>query len=157
MDLARFIRGRVDAGESNAAIASKLGIDQTTIAHHLTLLELAPVLADAWRSGRCTSPRTLHELNQLHETDPQAVVAVLEGGQPLTRAAVAALKAAPSDSRSSRSAVGRLHDVASLIDQANRCCDRLAAIFSQMARAPAAPDEEAVVALRKRLARMAKG
>lgn len=32
LDMARFIRGRVDAGESNATIAKRLTIDQTTLA-----------------------------------------------------------------------------------------------------------------------------
>jgi ParB/RepB/Spo0J family partition protein len=56
LDMARFIRGRIDAGESNAAIAKRLAIDQTTVAHHLSLLSLPPVLEDALTSGRCTSP-----------------------------------------------------------------------------------------------------
>ena len=30
LDLARFMRSRVDAGESNAEIAKRMGIDQTT-------------------------------------------------------------------------------------------------------------------------------
>jgi ParB family transcriptional regulator, chromosome partitioning protein len=37
MDLARLIRRQADAGDSNATIARCLGIDQTTIAHHLGL------------------------------------------------------------------------------------------------------------------------
>ncbi|MEO8921493.1 MAG: ParB/RepB/Spo0J family partition protein [Caldimonas sp.] len=40
LDLARFMRARVDAGESNAEIAKRMGIDQTTVAHHLALLTL---------------------------------------------------------------------------------------------------------------------
>ncbi len=44
LDLARFIRGRVDGGESNATVAKRLGIDQTTLAHHLALLALPPEL-----------------------------------------------------------------------------------------------------------------
>ena len=48
LDLARFIRGRVDAGDSNATIARRMGLDQTTIAHHLALLELPPELHDTY-------------------------------------------------------------------------------------------------------------
>lgn len=59
LDLARFIRSRVDLGETNAAIAGRLGIDLTTVAHHLALLELPPPLETALKSGRCVSPRTL--------------------------------------------------------------------------------------------------
>lgn len=78
LDLARFIRSRVDAGESNATVAKKLSLDQTTVAHHLTLLTLPPVLDEALKSGRCTSPRTLHELSKLHEQSPSKVETLLK-------------------------------------------------------------------------------
>ena len=58
LDLARFIRAKVDEGESNATIAKRLVMDPTTVAHHLALLDLPPELDDALKSGRCTSPRT---------------------------------------------------------------------------------------------------
>ena len=35
LELARFIREQVDAGESNATIARQLGMNLTTVAHHL--------------------------------------------------------------------------------------------------------------------------
>jgi ParB family chromosome partitioning protein len=41
LDLARFIKGRVDAGESNSEIARRLGMNLTTVAHQLALLSLA--------------------------------------------------------------------------------------------------------------------
>lgn len=47
LELARFIRAHVDAGDSNATIARQLGINLTAVAHHLSLLELPPVLDDA--------------------------------------------------------------------------------------------------------------
>jgi ParB family transcriptional regulator, chromosome partitioning protein len=52
LDLARFIRGRVDAGDSNATIGKRLGMDLTSVAHHLALLELPPELRDAMQAGR---------------------------------------------------------------------------------------------------------
>ncbi len=70
LELARFIRAQVDAGDSNATIARQLGMNLTAVAHHLSLLELPPVLDDALKSGRCTSPRTLHELGKLHADRP---------------------------------------------------------------------------------------
>jgi ParB family transcriptional regulator, chromosome partitioning protein len=57
LDMARLIRRQADAGDSNATIAKRMGIDQTTIAHHLALLELPPELNEAMKAGRCTSPR----------------------------------------------------------------------------------------------------
>ena len=67
LELARFIRVQVDAGDSNATIAKQLGMNLTTVAHHLALLDLPPELAEALKSGRCTSPRTPHEFSKLHD------------------------------------------------------------------------------------------
>ena len=44
LDLARFIKGQADAGDSNAAISKRLGMNLTTVAHHLALLALPPEL-----------------------------------------------------------------------------------------------------------------
>ena len=49
LDLARFMRSRAEAGESNAEIARRMGIDQTTVAHHLALLTLPPDLEQVER------------------------------------------------------------------------------------------------------------
>jgi ParB/RepB/Spo0J family partition protein len=70
IELASFIRAQVNAGDSNATVAKQLGMNLTAVAHHLSLLELPPVLDDALKSGRCTSPRTLHELSKLHAKSP---------------------------------------------------------------------------------------
>jgi ParB family chromosome partitioning protein len=58
LELAQFIRRRVDAGESNAEVGRQLGMDLSTVAHHLALLSLPPVLNQAFKDGRCESPRT---------------------------------------------------------------------------------------------------
>ena len=57
LDLARFIRSRIDAGDSNSTLAKALGLDLTTVAHHLALLDLPPVVDAAMKAGRCASPR----------------------------------------------------------------------------------------------------
>jgi ParB family chromosome partitioning protein len=93
LDLARFIRARVDEGESNATIAKRLVMDLTTVAHHLALLDLPPALDDALKSGRCTSPRTLYELGKLHQAQPEQVTALLAGEADITRVTVAAVRA----------------------------------------------------------------
>jgi ParB/RepB/Spo0J family partition protein len=99
LDLARFMRSRFDAGESNAEIANRMGIDLTSVAHHLALLTLPPELDEALRSGRCTSPRTLYELAKLQKTKPERVKAIVSGGGEITRKAVASLTRAPRSSR----------------------------------------------------------
>jgi ParB family chromosome partitioning protein len=95
LELARFVRAQVDAGDSNVTIARQLGMNLTAIAHHLALLELPPVLDDVLKSGRCTSPRTLHELCKLHVHRPDEVQALLSSGAEITRSAVATLRAEP--------------------------------------------------------------
>ncbi len=69
-DLACFIRARVGAGESNSSIAKRMGMNLTSVAHHLALLELPPELDGALRTGRCTSPRTLRKLSKLRQDQP---------------------------------------------------------------------------------------
>jgi ParB family chromosome partitioning protein len=122
LDLARFIKSRVDAGESNAAIAKRLGMNLTTVAHHLALLELPPELDEALKSGRCTSPRTLHELSKLHDKNPNQVQGLLASRSDITRTTVMALRAAADDGAASEAAPSSSNK---LIAQANGACDRL--------------------------------
>jgi ParB family transcriptional regulator, chromosome partitioning protein len=121
LDLARFIRGRIDAGESNSEVARRLGMNLTTVAHHLALLELPPVLDEALKSGRYTSPRTLHELGKLHAEDSVQVANLLSSGVEITRAKVTALRAAPP-TPSVKEASGSAS--AELIARALVACDR---------------------------------
>jgi ParB family transcriptional regulator, chromosome partitioning protein len=122
LDLARFIRARVDEGESNTSIAKRLVMDPTTVAHHLALLHLPPPLDEALKSGRCTSPKTLYELGKLHQAQPEQVKALIAGECEITRAAVAAIRA-----KHAPVAVDPCHkrSAASLLAQANSQCARL--------------------------------
>jgi ParB family chromosome partitioning protein len=52
IEIARFIKGRIDAGESNVTIAKRIGMNLTSVAHHLTLFELPPELGQAMQAGR---------------------------------------------------------------------------------------------------------
>ena len=88
LDLARFIRARVDEGDSNATVARRMGIDKMTLAHHLALLDLPPELNEAMQAGRCISPRTLYELDKLHRGEPERVRALLAGDGEITRSTV---------------------------------------------------------------------
>ena len=122
LDVARLIRARVDAGESNTTIAQRLGMNLTTVAHHLALLELPPELDDALKSGRFTSPRTLHELHQLQSEQPEPVRELLASSAEITRTAVNALRAKANDGRSDGPTQIPL---AMHIAQAYAACDRL--------------------------------
>ena len=87
LDLARFICGRIDAGDSNTTVAKALGLDLTTVAHHLPLLDLPPVVDAAMKAGRCSSPRTLYELGKLHAAQPERVAELVAGTDPITAVA----------------------------------------------------------------------
>jgi ParB family chromosome partitioning protein len=144
LDLARFISGQMDAGDSQTTIARQLGMNLTTVAHHLSLLDLPPVLDDALRVGRCTSPRTLHELSALHDRYPEHVVDLLDGSAPVTREAVKALRARV-DSTSAT-------DPARLIGLAMVACDRLEKLLAGIDKRGSAGDLDALHALDARLA-----
>ena len=154
LDLARFIRGRADAGDSNATVAKRLGMNLTTVAHHLALLGLPPELDDALKSGRITSPRTLHELNSLHAEQPDQVRTLLGSGAELTRSQVSALRAAAKNGAASDASMSSAHKLVKQLDDA---CDRLERALSHMqhfSREQAALPE--VIALRIRVEGLTK-
>jgi ParB family chromosome partitioning protein len=155
LDLARFMRARVDAGESNAEIARRLGVDLTTVAHHLALLTLPPELDEALRSGRCTSPRTLYELARLHATKPEQVKAIVAGEGEITRRKVASLKKAPQVPRRTRRDAAAPRRKLSLADRASGLCDRLESLLAQMKKPGASITCEELGSLRQRLAVLA--
>lgn len=155
LDLARFMRSRVDAGESNAAIATGMGIDQTTVAHHLALLTLPPELDEAFRSGRCTSPRTLYELAKLHETKPEQVTAIVKGEREITRRTVASLKKAPRPPRVAPRKRVMPPRRNSLAERAADLCARLEALLVQMSKPGAPVTSDELTMLRWRLADLA--
>ena len=129
LDLARFIRAQVDAGDSNATIAKQLGMNLATVAHHLALLDLPPELDEALKSGRCTSPRTLHELSKLRDEQPEQMQCLLTSGSEITRATVSALRASPSEVTATGPATSPSNK---LIADANAACDRLERALSRI-------------------------
>jgi ParB family chromosome partitioning protein len=154
LDLARFIRRQIDAGDSNATVASKLNLDLTTVAHHLTLLNLPPVLDEALKSGRCTSPRTLHELHRLHVQNPDQFRALLAGNGTVTRKAIAAVKATalPIVRDPGQSACAS----ASLMAQAGPLCDRLQTILEHATRPGVPAPTDQLTSLHHRLMTLAE-
>ncbi len=149
LELARFIRAQVDAGDSNATIARQLGMNLTAVAHHLSLLDLPPVLDDALKSGRCTSPRTLHELSKLHADRPDQVHALLASEADITRVSVSAIRSAVDEPVPSDLAVTPPDK---LIAQANAACDRLERALSRIKPTDASPIAEPdLIALRTRV------
>lgn len=161
LELAQFIRRRVDAGESNAEVGRQLGMDLSTVAHHLALLSLPPVLDQALRSGRCESPRTLHELSRLHDQQPKQVEALVAGTEPITRETVASLRdaarmVAPAADKPTPIA-SRPDKMTQALARATGLCDRLDAALLRLNRSggiDALPHDQ-VLALRQRVAELA--
>ncbi len=160
LDLARFIRGRIDAGDSNTTVARTLGLDLTTVAHHLALLDLPPVLDAAMKSGRCSSPRTLYELGKLHAAHPQRVAELVAGTDPITRDAVAEIRdtvsaasAAVSEAKPTAARPGR---AALMLSRATGLCDKLDTALARLGRADlnVLPADD-VAALRQRIVQLA--
>lgn len=143
LDLARFIRQQIDAGDSQAEVSRRLGMNLTTVAHHLSLLDLPPVLADAMKSGRCTSPRTLHELNKLNEQQPEAVRSLIDGKGPITRETVAALRTETKPSDPS--------PTTRWLRQAHAACERLERLLARVKAPTDAQSLAELAALRARL------
>ena len=156
LDLARFIRSRIDTGETNTAVASQLGMDLTTVAHHLALLDLPPVLEAALQAGRCVSPRTLYELSKLHGQQPAAVAALMAGTGPITREAVATIRSKADVASAVERVPGRrarcVTEDAYLLAYASSLCDKLEAALHRLGQADRGrlpPDD--LAALRKRI------
>jgi len=154
LDLARFIKSRVDAGESNATIAKRLGMDLTSVAHHLALLELPPELNEAMHAGRCTSPRTLYELSQLHRSEPGRVQALLNGDAEITRSAVSAVRAESlPTTKAARTQPQRPRPV--LLVVALTACERLESALDRIAKSEPRLVEADLASLKQRIADLA--
>lgn len=100
MELAIFIRRKLDEGAKRAEVARRLQKDASQVTHLLALLDAPAIVADAYRDGRCTSPKTLYELRALYEAHADEVEAWASERPEITRASVAELgarlKAGPS-------------------------------------------------------------
>jgi ParB family chromosome partitioning protein len=152
LDLARFVRRQVDAGESNATIAKRLGMNLTTVAHHLALLDLPPALDQALKSGRCTSPRTLHELSKLHQEQPERVRALVAGDAQITRNTVSTMRAAPIQATA---ATPNSSQPTTPLARANAACDRLERALEHIKLPAHGAATADLIALRQRIADLA--
>jgi ParB family chromosome partitioning protein len=126
-----------------------MGIDQTTIAHHLALLELPPELNEAMQAGRCTSPRTLYELNKLYRAEPERVRALLAGDGDITRIAVNEVRA---ESVPTAHSPAHRRAQPSLLAQADAACARLELALDRVAKAEPRVADADLASLKQRVA-----
>lgn len=90
MEMALFIKKRMDAGEKRAEIAARLGYKKSYVTEHLALLESPACVEKAYANG-VTSTRTLYDLRRLHDEYPQLVDTWCRNGAEVTRDSIGAL------------------------------------------------------------------
>jgi ParB family chromosome partitioning protein len=91
MELALFIKKRLDAGDQKKAIAKNLGKDGAIITQHLALIDPPACIEDAYSNRKCVSPKTLYELRGLHDKFPEQVEAWCADAAEITRKMVSEL------------------------------------------------------------------
>ena len=91
IEMAIFIQQKLDEGTSQAEIAKRLGRSRSVITGYMALIDPPECIGDTYRAGKCTSPRTLYELRQLHKKHPDEVEKWCKKQEEITRNGVAAL------------------------------------------------------------------
>jgi len=91
MEMAIFIQQKLDEGTSQSDIAKRLGRSRSVITGYMALIDPPECIDDAYRAGKCTSPRTLYELRQLHKKHPDEVEKWCKKQEEISRNGVAAL------------------------------------------------------------------
>lgn len=67
IEIAMFIDRKVNDGDKKADIAKKLGKGKSFINDHMALINMPPVIEDAFNSGRCKSPAIIYVLRNLYK------------------------------------------------------------------------------------------
>jgi len=88
MELALFIKGKLDEGVKKAEIARRLTRPASMITELMALIDAPACIEQAYRSGRCTSPKTLYELRMLHNKFAEKVQTWCEKTEEITRKGV---------------------------------------------------------------------
>ena len=84
---------RLEAGDSQADIARRLGKSRTFVMYATALIDAPDWLMNAYREGRCRGARELHELRGLHAEHPESVEDWLDATEVISRERIAALRA----------------------------------------------------------------
>lgn len=91
MELAKFIKRKLDEGVKKGEVARRLGKPANAITELLALVEAPACIEAVYTSGRCTSPKTLYELRALAEKFPEQVQEWCDTAEDITRRSVADL------------------------------------------------------------------
>jgi ParB family chromosome partitioning protein len=93
MELALFIKKKLDDGQSKADIVRSLSIHGPTVTEHLALINPPECIEEIYSTGKCTSPKTLYELRSLHGKFPKEVERWCDRSKEITRGGVTDLSA----------------------------------------------------------------
>ena len=91
MELALFIKRKLDGGDKKGVIAKRLGKDAAAITRHMALIDPPACIEEIYVTGKCVSPQTLSDLRNLHEKFPQQVEAWCGSSEDITRNTVLVL------------------------------------------------------------------
>lgn len=94
MELALFVQRRIEAGDSQAEIARRLGKSRQYITYATALIDAPDWLLAAYREGRCKGVTELYELRKLFTEYGDEVRAWASGSEAIARENVAALRSA---------------------------------------------------------------
>lgn len=92
MELALFIHSKSKAGTPKIVIAKSLSRSQNVITSHLAMIEMPDVIADAYRTGRIKTAKTIHELRKVYNLNPTLVSHWIADIDFITRAKVQDLR-----------------------------------------------------------------
>jgi ParB family transcriptional regulator, chromosome partitioning protein len=94
LELALFVQARLNAGETQAEIARRMGKSAAYVSFLTALIDAPDWLMQAYRDGRCRGIKELYALRRLHGEHGAAVEAWVGDHPAITRDGVAALQAA---------------------------------------------------------------
>ena len=92
LELALFVQRRLEAGDSQADIARRLGKSRTFVMYATALIDAPDWLMNAYRQGRCRGARERHELRSLYSEHPQPVEDWIKTTESISRDRIAALR-----------------------------------------------------------------
>lgn len=91
MEMALFIKKKLDEGVTQKEIAERLGKQKTAITFYTALINPPAFIEEIYRSGKSTSPATLYELKKLHEKHPEKTEKWINDTTEITRSSVSDL------------------------------------------------------------------
>lgn len=73
LELATFIKKKLDAGDKKKEVAAKLKIDASAVTHLMSLIDAPAFLLELYHSRKCRAPHYLYELRKLHDKNAEIV------------------------------------------------------------------------------------